>query len=54
MVRRSLCESAVLSGGRLDQNETGLFRQRWKDILANDPLYNPNLTRTRLDCGLDL
>ncbi|TFG89257.1 MAG: glycosyltransferase family 2 protein, partial [Gemmatimonadales bacterium] len=46
-------ESAVLSGGRLNRDETELFRQRWRDILANDPLYNPNLTRTRLDCGLD-
>jgi GT2 family glycosyltransferase len=47
-------ESATLSGGRLQQDETELFRQRWEGILANDPLYNPNLTRHRLDCGLDL
>ena len=47
-------EGAALSSGRLNPDETELFRRRWQDILANDPLYNPNLTRTRLDCGLDL
>ena len=46
-------ESAALSTGRLNKDATNLFRQRWKDILANDPLYNRNLTKTRLDCVLD-
>lgn len=47
-------ESTVLSSGRLKDNETDLFRNRWKNILENDPFYNRNLTRKKLDCSLDI
>lgn len=47
-------ESMVLSSGRLNQSETELFKNRWKSVLENDPYYNPNLTKKRLDYSLDI
>jgi O-antigen biosynthesis protein len=47
-------ESTVLSSGRLKDIETDLFRTRWGGVLDNDPFYNKNLTRKKLDCSLDI
>lgn len=30
-------------------NETLAFKERWKDLIENDPFYNPNLTREAED-----
>jgi hypothetical protein len=30
-------------------NETLAFTNRWKDLIENDPFYNPNLTREAED-----
>jgi GT2 family glycosyltransferase len=30
-------------------SEVQRFRERWRDVIANDPCYNPNLTRNRPD-----
>jgi len=30
-------------------SETMAFKNRWKDLIENDPFYNPNLTRTAED-----
>ena len=40
-------KSAVRNSANPD--EVALFRRRWSHIVANDPFYNPNLSRTRLD-----
>jgi O-antigen biosynthesis protein len=41
------------AGVRPDESER--FAQRWGQLLAaGDPFYNPNLTRTREDAGLEL
>jgi GT2 family glycosyltransferase len=32
--------------------ETGVMRERWPEILAVDPYYNPNLSRDRADFSL--
>ena len=32
--------------------ETEVMRERWPDLLARDPYYNPNLTRERADFSL--
>jgi GT2 family glycosyltransferase/glycosyltransferase involved in cell wall biosynthesis len=32
--------------------EVALFRAKWHRYLTHDPYYNPNLTRTGLDCAL--
>ena len=32
-----------------DPAEVSLFRARWREVLATDPYYNPNLSRTRHD-----
>ena len=39
------------SAPRTTQNpeEAALFRERWKDVVENDPYYNPNLSQTRHD-----
>ena len=29
--------------------ETLAFKDRWKDVIENDPFYNPNLTREAED-----
>ena len=46
-------ESAALSSNRLNKAETNLFRARWKNVLENDPFYNPNLPKDRLDYGME-
>ena len=30
------------------------MRERWGHVIANDPYYNPNLTRTGEDYSLDM
>ena len=47
-------EGQALAGNRLREAETAEFRRRWGAVLAADPYYNPNLTRTRLDYSLDV
>ncbi|MEY2528206.1 MAG: hypothetical protein QOJ05_296, partial [Verrucomicrobiota bacterium] len=32
--------------------ETGVMRERWSALLADDPYYNPNLSRERADFSL--
>ncbi|MDP9099637.1 MAG: glycosyltransferase family 2 protein [Verrucomicrobiota bacterium] len=32
--------------------ETGVMRERWAEVLDNDPYYNPNLSRERADFSL--
>jgi hypothetical protein len=32
--------------------ETGVMRERWPAVLANDPYYNPNLSREQADFSL--
>lgn len=32
--------------------ETGVIRERWPEVLAHDPYYNPNLSRERADFSL--
>ena len=32
--------------------ETGVMQERWSEVLANDPYYNPNLSRERADFSL--
>lgn len=36
------------------KRETKLMKQRWRDLLKNDPCYNPNLSRIRQDYGIRL
>jgi GT2 family glycosyltransferase len=39
--------------GDLDPPEDKqLFRERWAEVIARDPLYNPHLTRTTQDFSL--
>jgi O-antigen biosynthesis protein len=33
-------------------NETLAFKNRWREVIARDPFYNPNLTRHNEDWGL--
>jgi GT2 family glycosyltransferase len=43
------------SGSRrrtVEPMETGVMRERWAAALANDPYYNPNLSRDRADFSL--
>jgi GT2 family glycosyltransferase len=43
------------SGSRrrtVEPMETGVMRERWADILGDDPYYNPNLSRDRADFSL--
>ena len=32
--------------------ETGVMRERWAEVLKDDPYYNPNLSRDRADFSL--
>jgi GT2 family glycosyltransferase len=34
---------------KTDNRSAEIFRQRWGDVLARDPYYNPNLSRARAD-----
>ena len=34
------------------KEELGLFQQRWHEVIASDPYYNPHLTRRRQDMRL--
>ncbi len=36
----------------VEARETEVMRERWPDLLARDPYYNPNLTRDRADFSL--
>ncbi|MGI8821135.1 MAG: glycosyltransferase [Chthoniobacterales bacterium] len=36
----------------VEARETEVMRERWPDLLARDPYYNPNLTRERADFSL--
>jgi hypothetical protein len=36
------------------QRETARLRQRWEVLIANDPCYNPNLTRLQEDYSLNI
>jgi GT2 family glycosyltransferase len=36
----------------VEPRETQVMRERWADVLANDPFYNPNLSRVRADFSL--
>jgi GT2 family glycosyltransferase len=44
-------EAFSKSEDQLDPGDTEIktFQQRWKDVIAADPYYNPNLSRTRED-----
>jgi hypothetical protein len=32
--------------------ETGVMRERWSEVIEQDPYYNPNLSRERADFSL--
>lgn len=34
--------------------EVGAFRKKWKNVIAHDPYYNPNLTRKKEDYSLNI
>ncbi|MDC0837010.1 tetratricopeptide repeat protein [Limnoraphis robusta] len=36
------------------KRESKIMKQRWRDVLKNDPCYNPNLSRIRQDYGIRL
>jgi GT2 family glycosyltransferase len=36
----------------VEPRETQVMRERWPDVLADDPYYNPNLSRERADFSL--
>ena len=36
----------------VEPRETEVMRERWSEVLANDPYYNPNLSRERADFSL--
>ncbi len=36
----------------MEPRETEVMQERWADVLARDPYYNPNLTRERADFSL--
>jgi len=40
-----IASPSSLSDSDVDANDALRFRLRWSDILANDPYYNPNLSR---------
>jgi O-antigen biosynthesis protein len=37
---------------KVDNHSVEVMRKRWADVLARDPYYNPNLSRTRADFSL--
>jgi GT2 family glycosyltransferase len=39
---------------KVNPREVALMSERWAAVIANDPYYNPNLTRTALDYSLRL
>ncbi len=42
-------EGTSLERTAQDPAEVALFRERWADVMAHDPYYNPNLPRDRTD-----
>jgi GT2 family glycosyltransferase len=38
--------------GAASNHSVEIMRKRWGDVLARDPYYNPNLSRTRADFSL--
>ncbi|HEX8679236.1 MAG TPA: glycosyltransferase family 2 protein, partial [Chthoniobacterales bacterium] len=38
----------------VEARETEVMRERWADVIARDPYYNPNLSRERADFSLGL
>ncbi len=50
-----LCHYESLSKGTIDHRaypaELQEFARRWADRIRDDPYYNPNLTRLRVDCS---
>lgn len=47
-------DQSTLTNRTQDPKQLKLFTQKWVKYLKNDPYYNPNLTRKRLDFSLDL
>jgi GT2 family glycosyltransferase len=39
-------------GRSVEARETDVMRERWSDLIARDPYYNPNLSRERADFSL--
>ena len=37
---------------RVDSRGEAIMRQRWSDVLEQDPYYNPNLARERADFSI--
>jgi O-antigen biosynthesis protein len=37
---------------KIDLSGEAIMRERWPDVLAGDPYYNPNLSRERADFSL--
>jgi GT2 family glycosyltransferase len=37
---------------KFDPSDEAIMRERWPDVLASDPFYNPNLSRERADFSL--
>ena len=37
---------------KIDLSGEAIMRDRWPDVLARDPFYNPNLSRERADFSL--
>lgn len=46
-------ERASLPRREPNRRDARIFEDRWGDYIRRDPYYNPNLTRTALDCSLD-
>jgi GT2 family glycosyltransferase len=47
-----LCYNAPRAERKIDNHSVEIMRKRWADVLARDPYYNPNLSRTRADFSL--
>jgi GT2 family glycosyltransferase len=43
---------AAATSGAASNQSVEIMRKRWADVLARDPYYNPNLSRTRADFSL--
>jgi glycosyltransferase involved in cell wall biosynthesis len=54
--RQSNSRGEDVSGERSErlQRESDWMMAKWGDLIRNDPFYNPNLSRDRLDCTPDL
>jgi O-antigen biosynthesis protein len=37
-----------------ESSEVSYMQQQWADVIAHDPYYHPNLTRTDHDCSLEM